>query len=128
MASVDLTQCWIHLGSDLSQTVSMNLLSLQENKESDGDIQNFAGGVRRVITTGDVAREVDISTDYVPRTSYDTIYAWSGLPIMFRDPLGRKIFGAYFEVDAEEVQHANIDTELYRIELTVLESSDTEEV
>ncbi len=95
MASVELTEAWIHLGSDLSVFVSHPLREIRETSTSQTQVRTYAGGVQRLITGPARPQTFEVSLVRVPAAMVDVLRGWRGTLLLLRDVRGRTIWGAY---------------------------------
>lgn len=102
MATVTLSDLWIHQVSDLSAFVQVYMGSLSEESGSDGEVRHYANGVTRAVTTATRTRTVSVELPFLARVDFELLQDWAGQPVMIRDPLGRKVFGVFFSVEASE--------------------------
>lgn len=127
MASVTLDELWIHQVADLTQFVRVYMGSLNEESGVTGEVRRYANGVTRAITTLGTTRRVRVELPYVARADYETLESWVAQPVMVRDPLGRKVFGMFFAVSADEQPIGDIST-ILRAGFDLSELSLSEEV
>lgn len=127
MATVTLSDLWVHDASNLNSYVKVYMGSLAETSARAGEVRAYANGVFRSITAGAQARSYSVELPYLSRVDLVTLQAWIGSPVMVRDPLGRKVFGTYFSVDASETPIGDVATVL-RVSLELYQTSATESV
>lgn len=127
MATVTLSDLWVHDASDLDTFVKVYMGSLTEVSNRAGEVRAYANGVFRAITSGSPARTYSVELPFLSRADLTTLRGWVGRPVMVRDPLGRKVFGTFFSVEASETPIGDIATVL-RVSLQLYETSATESV
>jgi hypothetical protein len=102
MAFVTLTTLWASPVSDPSQAYALPMSSLSWTTTTTGDVRSYGGGRRRLITRKEKYRTADIALDFCDRPMVELLESWTGVLLCFRDPTGRKIFGFYLDVTADE--------------------------
>lgn len=103
MASVQLEGVMLAPVSDLSAAVMLDVSSLEEDDDLDGEVRTYAGGRRRSITRAGRPRSFTLQFDVVQdRPLLDTLRGWKGQPVLARDPYGRKVFGVYYRLPISE--------------------------
>jgi len=102
MASLTLTEVWLHQASDPSTVITLeDATGIEIIQLVSGDVQNFAIG-RRWITTNVEYEDIKITALYVDRDDVDTLRDWVGDLLVLRDPTGRQIWGVYSSLSAKE--------------------------
>jgi hypothetical protein len=127
MATVTLTQVWFHNRSDLSDYVTLDATQLWDQTASPGQVRRFAGGRLRSITTTGNHRQLSITFELVDRDTVDQLRDWTGVTLLYRDPLGRNLFGVFHEPWILELPTTGVDS-VYQVSLTFEEITDTVEV
>ena len=95
MATLTLTTCWVHKAASQSSYITLDAQVISEAADRPVSIKRYAAGrVRSVVQPG-VAGVLSISAAKVPRATADQLRLWVGEVVMFRDPLGRKVFGVF---------------------------------
>lgn len=99
MASVTIiNNLYIHRLDDLSVFITTYLGAINEDVGITGEVRHYANGVLRAITTPGQVRRLRIDMPYMARPDLAVLQSWAGLPVMVRDPVGRKVFGVVFTV------------------------------
>lgn len=128
MASVTLTQVWVHEGSDLSTSVSFGADSTSESRQVEGQVREYMGGVFRTISRAGTRQSLTIRAPYMTRTDFETLVGWTGTTVMVRDTFGRKLFGTFHGASADENLNISTSSRIAGVAFTVTENSETEEV
>lgn len=119
MASVTLSTLWVNDAADLSVAVALPLAALTWKPSKSGEVRTYGQGRRRLVTRVGSVRSADISLEYVDRSTVDRLEGWAGRLLCFRDPMGRKFYGAYLEPSIEELDdgsgHANVTFTVYEV-------------
>ncbi len=102
MASVALETVILSLGSDLSQSVSLEVSSLDDSQSKPGRISRGANGRRRVITNAGKDRTLGLTFDTLDRAELDTLALWIGERVLARDPFGRKEWCVFLDLAVSE--------------------------
>ena len=95
MASVTLTTCWVHKASALSSYVTLDVSAIDEAADRPITIKRYAAGRVRAVVQPGVARMLTITAPKTTRANADQLRLWVGEVVMFRDTLGRKMFGTF---------------------------------
>lgn len=103
MASVTLTDLWLHDSTDLTDSIQIPLNTLAEMRgKVEGKVTRYAGGrLREVRRVGD-ADSYTISLVMVPVATYDKLVGWSGTLLLMRGPKGRLTYGVYHNISGSE--------------------------
>lgn len=103
MASVTLTEAWLHDAGDHADYVRIKVASISEQASRDSEVRRYAGGRLRTITGPARPGAINVVFDRVERPQLDWLRQRSGEHVMFRDPKGRVEFVSYGQLDIEEV-------------------------
>lgn len=103
MASVTLSTLWVSDAANPSQSYALPLSSLKWKTTKTGDVRTYGGGRRRLVTRKGTYRTADISLSFADRTTVRLLESWAGRLLLFRDPMGRKVYGVYLEPQIEEI-------------------------
>lgn len=111
MASISLTEVWIHQANDISTLIKLlDATSIGINAEIAGSIKNTPTG-RKWITTGVTWQDIQVTALHVLRSDVDILYSWIGDLVVLRDPTGRQVWGIYKKLNVKE----SSSTELVRV-------------
>lgn len=89
--------------SDLSQVVLVEH-SVESYVESvPGSVRRYAGGRLRVVSTPGVSAVVQVKMDVSSRAAFAALRELRGVPVLFRDHAGRRVFGVFHDVSGEEL-------------------------
>lgn len=103
MATVDLTELWLHTASDLSDYLLLEQDNENAPYSTPGDRRLYAGGVLRAVTTPGTAEDVNVFCSYVSTEDYENLKTRVGIPQMLRDQRGRVLFGIIFSLDPTDL-------------------------
>ena len=95
MASVTLTTCWVHKASALSSYITLDVSATAEAADRPVTIKRYAAGRIRGVTQPGVAGVLTVTAPKTTRANADQLRLWVGEVVMFRDTLGRKMFGTF---------------------------------
>jgi len=112
VASISLPELWVHQASNLATFVKVHAGTISEETQISGEVRRYANGVFRAITVAGTSRTVAVSLPFLARADLKILEGWVGLPVMVRDPLGRKVFGVFFRLDTSERPLGDINTAL----------------
>lgn len=103
MASVDLSEVWLHDAEDLASFVRVAVASIDVTPERAVERRRRAGG--RLVVVSGPARPVDVvfTGRHVSRDVLGTIEGWLGRRLLYRDPRGRVLFGFIGDLPTEEL-------------------------
>lgn len=119
MASVTLTDAWVSLASDLTQSVVMELTGENDQTRRPVETRRYAGGRVRVISRPGVKKELGLNFELADRSQFHTLEDWIGQTVLYRDPVGRRLWGVYGQVSGAEIPGA--DSDVVNVNLTLLE-------
>lgn len=114
MASVSLTDVWVHDGGNLNNYLLLGAASLIERPTNPSGTRRYSGGRYRLISVTGVQKFVDLVVDLPERDLVDTLRGWVGKLVLVRDPFGRKVWATLRSMDVEEVPMADA-TKVYRV-------------
>ena len=102
MASVQLAEVWLHNADDLSDAVRLRTARLSQTTSVGGQVRQYAGGVRRIVTTKARTRPITVTCEVIARDVFDRVIGWQGRELLLRDPFGRVEFGTLFDATVDE--------------------------
>lgn len=127
MASVTLTDVWLHDAGDLSSYVKLSAESIEEVAGAQAPIRRYAGGRFRMVTYPGVQKSYSITFGLLTRSEANSVRSWSGRLLLMRDPLGRATFGRYQDPRISEIPITSTDT-VYAVSVTFDEVTHSVEV
>ncbi len=104
MASVSLDRVFLSLASDPSQVVAAFSSDAADVQEKPGEVRRMANGRLRVVSRAGTARTIGRTLRTLPPADVETVRSWAGSVVLFRDVMGRKVFGAYFVIDVMDAK------------------------
>ena len=119
MTSVTLEDAFFNLASDLSQNITMVLTGESDMTTRPVDTRRYAGGRVRAITRPGSKKQLNLNFELASRADMHQLEDWIGQTVLYRDPLGRRLWGVYAAVDESEIPGADTDT--VNVNLTLLE-------
>lgn len=126
MASISFSGVFLAPVSDLSDTLYLDTaLSVAGQNSKRGEIRMYAGGRTRLVTRPGTTETVNVSVNYTTQANRATVEGLVGDLILYRDGRGRKIYGAIFNVSAQEITGYQ---ELCNLSFTVTSVTHSEEV
>lgn len=103
MPSVALTELWVHDSDNLADYVTSDgFLSESYRRTARGEVRVYAGGRERLTTRAGAPQALNVSLPAVDRTTIAWLEDHKGALVMVRDPRGRLVWGAYFDLDVDE--------------------------
>lgn len=103
MASVTLTELWVHAGDDLADYVTSDgFLAESSRRTSRSEVLIYAGGRERLHRRPGAPRVLNVSMPAVSRAVIDWLEEHADTLVMLRDPRGRLVWGAYGDVSVDE--------------------------
>lgn len=127
MATLDLSALWIHRADDFSVMLNIPLAGLTTQKQQTTSVKAMANGTLRAVTTPETRNQYRVILELIDRTQLAALESWTAIPLMIRDPFGRKLFGVMSTVPAQEQPIQN-KTLVGRVSFTFDEITMTEEV
>ena len=119
MASVSLSELWIHDGDDLSDFVqTFGFASEDETDAVAGEVRTYANGRRRIVRRAGTATSLSVTFPSTDRTTIDWLRAHKGNTLMLRDPYGRKVWGTFFSLSVPEKGSAQLPDASFTFEST----------
>lgn len=124
MASIDLTTVWINDWSSVADVQSFPLMSrLSVETSTPGKVQTYANGRLRYIGSPTRSRSWSIDLQACTRDQVSWLEDHAGRIVCARDDRGRKVFGVFVSVPADEHQYDDeTDVSLSLAEVTVSEA------
>lgn len=103
MASVSLARAWVHLASDLSQSVDLWSADWSDVPGVRGDVRTYANGRVRIVRRAGRTRELAITFPIVTEAELDFLISLAGEVALVRSKpgggnRGRKVYCTWFEV------------------------------
>lgn len=99
MAAVALDRAFLSLASAPSRYVAAFTTDRAEVQSAPGEVRRMANGRLRVVSRAGSARTIDATLMLLPPADVETVRSWLGSVVLFRDAWGRKVYGAFFEID-----------------------------
>jgi hypothetical protein len=125
MATVLLETVLLAPASDLATGVELDVSALSEQGGSRGEVRWRANGRRVSVSRAGRGVEIPLTFDVVAdRPLLDTIRSWEGVPLLYRDPRGRKVWCVFWQPDIEE----NVAVDVATVSLTLQQVSFSEAV
>lgn len=119
MATVTLGTVWLNLVSDPSVSLTLpTMASLSIATGQDGEVRRLANGRLRLVKRAGQARSASVDIEGATRTEVEWLEDHVGDLLCVRDDRGRKFFGAYMGVEADEVRandYANVSLVLTEV-------------
>lgn len=119
MATVTLSTVWLNLASDPTVYLSLpTMASLTIATGQDGEVRRLANGRLRLVKRAGQARSASVDIEGATRTEVDWLEDHVGDLVCVRDDRGRKFFGVYMGVDADEIRgndYANVSLALTEV-------------
>lgn len=104
MASVTLDRCFLALASDTENQLSAFSSDRSEAQAQPGEVRRMAGGRLRVVTRAGTARAIGVTLRQLTPAQVQQVRDWLGSVVLFRDVWGRKMYGAYFDLDVVDAK------------------------
>lgn len=118
MASVSLDALWIHLGSDLSTSLVLDLDGASVLPTRPLSVRTYGDGRQAMVVGPGRPQTADYRLEQVARADYEQLVEWIGELLLFRDPRGRAIWGTYRQVLITDIAAPD---EIADVQLTVVE-------
>lgn len=123
MASVTLDRAFLSLAADPSKYVRVVTSDRAEVQAAPGEVRRMANGRLRVVSRAGNARTVGATLRTLSAADVATVRSWLGSVVLFRDVWGRKVYGAFFEVDVVDAKdRSGQDVKLTLAEVTFSEA------
>lgn len=97
MASIILDHLWIHRADDPADHLTLTLDAATPTAAVDGEFETFGGGRVRLRRGPGTRRTVEYRCEQVPRAAIEQLQDWVGQVLLWRDPRGGRMYGAYLE-------------------------------
>ena len=103
MASVPLSELWVHEADNLANYVTTDGFAQEnESRSVPGRVQTYAGGRRRTVTRPGSATSLQTTFPVCARVTVAWLRSLAGTTVLLRDPYGRVEWGVYLSVDVSE--------------------------
>jgi hypothetical protein len=125
MATVLLETVLLSRASDLADVIELDVSALSEQGGKRGEVRWRSNGRRVSVARAGRGTELPLTFDVVAdRPLLDTIRSWEGVPLLYRDPRGRKVWCVFWQPEIEE----NVAVDVATVSLTLEELSYSEAV
>lgn len=94
-ATLTLNKVYLHDSDDLSDLVAFYSKDRGDDRARSAGVRSYAGGVRRVVTRVGRSQSLPVTLVLVDDASLVKLDDWMGHVLLFRDHLGRVVFGSY---------------------------------
>lgn len=98
MATLSLGKTFVNLVSTGEAVIAYTGKGRTRAYSTDGDVQRFAGGRFRSISSEGVAGEQTFMLRDVSEDDLATLQSWEGQTVLVRDNRGRRMFGTFYTV------------------------------
>lgn len=102
MASVTLTDLWLHSAADHSDFVRLAQNAEAEVYDQPVEVRRYANGRLRSVTRPGTQQTLTFTLPLVSRSDYDELLSRVGSLQLLRDQRGRILWGIIGEVDGDE--------------------------
>lgn len=124
MASVVLDRAYLNLADTPSSSISGFTSGRAETLTVPGDVRRMANGRLRVVSRVGSATSLTVTFRALTPEQTQTLREWVGRTVLFRDVLGRKMYGVYFSVDVTDyADRSGHDAQLVLSEVTFSEAA-----
>lgn len=123
MATVPLTEVWLHDASDHSSYLRLYTAERVYEEAGAGEVRSY-GSVRRIIVTDEEQQTLPLAFPLVTTVELAQLRTWKTQELMYRDPQGEVLGGAYFTLSVT----AHKDRSGFQVAVTFVESSFSVEV
>ena len=106
MVTLNIEGAWIHLTGREDTRRTLPVASIAEQTTARGSVRQYAGGGRRSITAPGATVIVDLNLVWLQRDTADLLLDWIGDVVVYRDRLGRVIWGQLSSVNLTEAPTA----------------------
>lgn len=110
MVTLNITGAWVHLSDRESTRQEIPVAAIGSNSAARGQVRQYASGVRRSIVAPGATTTLSLELVWVPRTVAELLASWVGDVIVYRDRLGRVVWGQLTSVNLTESPEAPDDT------------------
>lgn len=101
MASVTLDHLWIQRASDPTDYVKVYLERKREATDRRGEVREYAGGRLRAFSRPGQVRKWQGDLQLITTSDYASLIDLQDVLVLWRDHLGDKMYGRYFQLDAD---------------------------
>ena len=123
MAVVVLDRVFLSLAADLTSVVAAFSADRSEMLAAPGEVRRMANGRLRTVTRAGTARTMGLTLRNLTTSQVTLLRSWPGRTVLFRDVWGRKMYGAFFEIDVSDYADRSAqDVKLVLSELTYSEA------
>ena len=127
MVTLNLEGAWIHRSGRADTRRALPVASITEQTAARGQVRQYAGGGRRSITAPGATTTVELNLVWLDRDTADLLLAWIGDVIVYRDRLGRVVYGQLSSVNLTEAPTAP-DGIVASASMTIAPTTETAEI
>lgn len=118
MATIELASILLGPADDLASQIELDVSALDEDDAVDGAVRTYAANRRRPVKTATTSRALPLAFEIVQdRELLDLVRSWKGRTLLYRDPLGRKVWCVFFALQVKE----RIVVDIAEVSLTLTE-------
>ena len=110
MVTLNIAGAWVHLANRPNTRMKIPVASITENSTARGMVRQYAGGGRRSVTAPGSVNTLALTLVWVPRTTIHTLFGWVGDVVVYRDQLGKVVYGQLNNITLTELPEAPDDT------------------
>jgi hypothetical protein len=124
VASVVLSRAFLSDVADLANPLVCYTAERSDRRAVAGQVRVMANGRRRVVTRAGDARDLGMTLRLLTPAQVETLAAWRGRVVLFRDVRGRRVFGTFFDLAVRDyADRSGHDVTLTLTEVTYDESA-----
>ena len=124
MAAVGLVPAVLSLADDPSQALAVLTADRSETVSAQGSVRRMANGRLRVVQQAGKATSISVKLPSVTAAQVAVLRDWTGRLVLYRDKWGRKVYGAWFELQVTDYP----EPDRYDVSLSLSEASYSEAV
>jgi hypothetical protein len=117
--TVVFKDAWLTDMTDTSVSIHASFPDRSKTASTGGAVREYAGGRRRIISNARKAATFPLVLQLLDDADLEQLIAWQDHVVLLRDPVGRRIFGAYSSVDVDDIFCS--DGTLHNVTLTLVE-------
>lgn len=127
MVTLNIDGARIHLAGRPSTRRAIPVATIDETSTARGAVRQYASGVRRSIVAPGATPQVSLTLVYAHRETANTLLAWVGDVVVYRDRLSRVVYGRLNNVTPTESPAAP-DDQVGGMTLSIIPTTETAEI
>lgn len=102
MTAITIERARLARPTDLADAIEIPVAAITDRVSRPTEVRRYSAGRLRAVTRSGTAKVLEIQTGLLAATARDRLEGWLGQVVLYRDHLGRKLYGVVGELPVTE--------------------------